>query len=86
MQIARAFGASQIIAVDVRDDKLEKAKTFGATHTVNAAQEDPIGKIIVCAFPLTHFVKILLCQAEGVPLHYLFETLRRHGFCFLFFV
>ncbi|XP_028770495.1 uncharacterized protein LOC114727890 [Neltuma alba] len=46
LQIARAFGASEIIAVDVQDEKLEKAKTFGATHTVNAAQEDPIGKII----------------------------------------
>ena len=31
MQIARAFGASDIIAVDVQDDKLEKAKTLGAT-------------------------------------------------------
>ncbi|XP_054805546.1 uncharacterized protein LOC129308460 [Prosopis cineraria] len=46
LQIARAFGASEIIAVDVQDEKLEKAKTFGATHTVNAAREDPIGKII----------------------------------------
>uniref|UniRef100_A0A6N2KBJ1 Alcohol dehydrogenase-like N-terminal domain-containing protein n=1 Tax=Salix viminalis TaxID=40686 RepID=A0A6N2KBJ1_SALVM len=27
--IERAFGASDIIAVDVQDEKLEKAKTFG---------------------------------------------------------
>ncbi|XP_020227487.1 uncharacterized protein LOC109808766 [Cajanus cajan] len=46
LQIARAFGASDIIAVDVRDEKLQKAKTFGATHTVNSAKEDPIEKII----------------------------------------
>ncbi|KAI4336496.1 hypothetical protein L6164_015018 [Bauhinia variegata] len=46
LQIARAFGASDIIAVDVQDEKLQKAKTFGATHIVNAAQEDPIEKII----------------------------------------
>ncbi|CAN0917568.1 Succinate-semialdehyde dehydrogenase (acetylating) [Linum grandiflorum] len=45
LQIARAFGASDIIAVDVQDDKLEKAKIFGATHTVNAAKEDPVEKI-----------------------------------------
>ena len=50
LQIARAFGASDIIAVDVRDEKLQKAKTFGATHTVNSAKEDPIEKILVCAF------------------------------------
>ncbi|CAI0405310.1 unnamed protein product [Linum tenue] len=45
LQIARAFGASDIIAVDVQDDKLEKAKVFGATHTVNAMKEDPVEKI-----------------------------------------
>ena len=42
VQIARAFGAGQIIAVDVQDDKLEAAKGLGATHTVNAAQEDVV--------------------------------------------
>ncbi|KAL5752205.1 hypothetical protein ACOSP7_022386 [Xanthoceras sorbifolium] len=45
LQIARAFGASDIIAVDVQDEKLQKAKTFGATHTVNAIREDAIEKI-----------------------------------------
>ncbi|KAJ1387773.1 Polyketide synthase, enoylreductase domain [Sesbania bispinosa] len=46
LQIARAFGASDIIAVDVQDEKLQKAKKFGATHTINSAKEDPIEKII----------------------------------------
>ncbi|KAK4264650.1 hypothetical protein QN277_025797 [Acacia crassicarpa] len=46
LQIARAFGAFEIIAVDIQDDKLDQAKTFGATHTVNAAREDPVGKIM----------------------------------------
>src|SRR5712691_9748073 len=40
IQIARAFGAGQIIAVDVRDDKLEAVKGLGATHTVNATRGD----------------------------------------------
>ena len=40
IQIAKAFGASQIIAVDVRDDKLEAARTLGATDVVNAATTD----------------------------------------------
>ncbi|KAF2590217.1 hypothetical protein F2Q70_00041296 [Brassica cretica] len=31
LQIASTFGASDLIAVDVQDDKLEKAKTLGAT-------------------------------------------------------
>jgi S-(hydroxymethyl)glutathione dehydrogenase/alcohol dehydrogenase len=35
-------GAEQIIAVDVLDRKLEFAKEFGATHTVNAKGQDPV--------------------------------------------
>jgi S-(hydroxymethyl)glutathione dehydrogenase/alcohol dehydrogenase len=35
-------GAAQIIAVDVIEQKLEFSKTFGATHTVNASQQDPV--------------------------------------------
>ncbi|KAL3597219.1 hypothetical protein D5086_008856 [Populus alba] len=45
LQIARAFGASDIIAVDVQDEKLQKAKTFGATATINSTKEDPIKRI-----------------------------------------
>lgn len=38
-------GAYPIIAVDLADDKLEFAKKFGATHAINARNEDPIAKI-----------------------------------------
>ncbi len=38
-------GASTIIAVDVDDRKLERAKTFGATHTVNSKNTDPVAAI-----------------------------------------
>jgi succinate semialdehyde reductase (NADPH) len=40
IQIARAFGASQVIAIDVRDDKLETARRLGATDVVNATAAD----------------------------------------------
>ncbi|KAL5053200.1 hypothetical protein RYX36_033882 [Vicia faba] len=56
LQIARAFGASDIIAVDVQDNKLEKAKTLGATHTINSAKEDPIEKILVYPHTIMHYV------------------------------
>jgi S-(hydroxymethyl)glutathione dehydrogenase/alcohol dehydrogenase len=36
IQIARAFGASQIIAIDINNEKLELARRAGATHVVNA--------------------------------------------------
>lgn len=42
---ARLAGASTIIAVDVDDRKLEWAKDFGATHTVNSANEDAVAAI-----------------------------------------
>ena len=45
IQIARAFGASQIIAVDVRDDKLETARRLGATDIVNAASGDAAARV-----------------------------------------
>ncbi|KAI6700001.1 hypothetical protein NL676_014325 [Syzygium grande] len=45
LQIAKAFGASDIIAVDISDEKLQKAKIFGVAHTVNALKEDAIEKI-----------------------------------------
>ncbi len=44
IQGARLAGANTIIAVDVADNKLEMARNFGATHTVNAGNEDPVGK------------------------------------------
>jgi S-(hydroxymethyl)glutathione dehydrogenase/alcohol dehydrogenase len=46
IQLARAFGAGQIIAVDIREDKLAAAKDLGATHGVNAAQGDPVAEVL----------------------------------------
>ena len=40
IQIAKAFGARQVIAIDVSDDKLADAVELGATHTVNSATQD----------------------------------------------
>ena len=42
---ARMAGANPIIAVDLDDEKLAFAKSFGATHVVNASKEDPIAAI-----------------------------------------
>ncbi|KAL5982937.1 hypothetical protein ACLOJK_017017 [Asimina triloba] len=45
LQIARAFGATEIIAVDVQDEKLNNARILGATHTINAAKDNAVDKI-----------------------------------------
>ncbi|MAX39969.1 MAG: alcohol dehydrogenase [Gimesia sp.] len=39
---ARAAGAETIFAIDLLPDKLERATQVGATHTINASQEDPV--------------------------------------------
>ncbi len=45
VQIARAFGASQVIAVDVQQEKLNAAKDLGATDVVNGAEEDAVKRV-----------------------------------------
>jgi S-(hydroxymethyl)mycothiol dehydrogenase len=42
---ARLAGATTIIAVDIDDTKLKWAEEFGATHTVNSRQTDPVEKV-----------------------------------------
>jgi S-(hydroxymethyl)mycothiol dehydrogenase len=42
---ARLAGATTIVAVDLDDRKLEWARGFGATHTVNAARVDPVDAV-----------------------------------------
>ncbi|EDL59412.1 zinc-dependent alcohol dehydrogenase family protein [Gimesia maris] len=39
---ARAAGAETIFAIDLLPAKLERATQVGATHTINASEEDPI--------------------------------------------
>jgi S-(hydroxymethyl)mycothiol dehydrogenase len=42
---AALVGATTIVAVDVDDRKLEGARRFGATHTVNSREQDPVEAI-----------------------------------------
>jgi S-(hydroxymethyl)glutathione dehydrogenase/alcohol dehydrogenase len=46
IQFLKCFGAYPIIAVDIAEEKLAAAKSFGATHTINAATEDPVKAVI----------------------------------------
>jgi succinate semialdehyde reductase (NADPH) len=64
IQLGKAFGAGQIIAVDIRDDKLAAAKELGATHGVNAAQGDPVAEVL--AITGGHGVDVAI-EALGRP-------------------
>jgi S-(hydroxymethyl)glutathione dehydrogenase/alcohol dehydrogenase len=46
LQMARLFGASEIVAVDVRPEKLEAARALGATRTVDARSGDPADAVL----------------------------------------
>ena len=43
---ARLAGATVIVGIDLADRKLAWARSFGATHTVNAAAEDPVAAVL----------------------------------------
>jgi S-(hydroxymethyl)glutathione dehydrogenase/alcohol dehydrogenase len=45
IQGAAIAGAEKIIAVDLLDNKLDFARRFGATHTVNASSDDPVKQV-----------------------------------------
>jgi S-(hydroxymethyl)glutathione dehydrogenase/alcohol dehydrogenase len=45
IQGAALSGASTVIAVDVVDSKLSLAKELGATHVINACNDDPVSKV-----------------------------------------
>ena len=42
---SKLAGASIIIGVDIDDRKLEWARRFGATHTINSSEADPVAEI-----------------------------------------
>jgi S-(hydroxymethyl)mycothiol dehydrogenase len=42
---SKLAGATTIVAVDIDDRKLEWARNFGATHTVNSKETDPVAAI-----------------------------------------
>lgn len=46
IQGAKIAGAGEIIAVDMNETKLQMAKEFGATATVNASQGDPVSQVM----------------------------------------
>jgi aryl-alcohol dehydrogenase len=43
---AKLLGCEQIIGVDVHENRLELARKFGATHTVNARHEDTTSRLV----------------------------------------
>ncbi|MEM9764246.1 MAG: Zn-dependent alcohol dehydrogenase [Pseudomonadota bacterium] len=45
VQACRMAGARTVIGIDLDEEKLEAARTFGATHTVNGREEDAVESV-----------------------------------------
>lgn len=60
IQGARLAGALDIIAIDISPEKLAMASMFGATHTINSTEQDP--------------VKTVLALTDGRGVEYSFEA------------
>lgn len=43
--LAKLCGAAKVIAIDIKEEVLERAKVFGADRVINAAREDPVKRI-----------------------------------------
>lgn len=77
VQVAAAFGGI-VIAVDISDKKLEWAKKFGATYTVNSSKVENVGKEIK---KLTGGGADIAIEAIGRPqtIEAAFGSLRKGG-------
>ena len=64
---SKLAGASTIIGVDIDDRKLEWARGFGATHTINSSQSDPVEEIKALNGGIGVDVAI---EAVGLPVTY----------------
>lgn len=73
IQGAKIAGATTIIAVDIDAQKLAWAKNFGATHTVNATEGDPVE--VIKGLTGGHGVNYSF-EAVGLP-----KTLEQALFC-----
>ena len=72
-------GCTTIIGVDIHSDRLEMAKEFGATHTVNADKTDPVEAILDLTGGGAEFS--LECVGNPKILRQAVDVLPRLGVC-----
>ena len=71
-------GAKQIIAVDMSDKKLEFARTFGATDTINPSTDgDPVGKILAATGGGADYA--FECIGLGATIQQAYNCIRKGG-------
>jgi S-(hydroxymethyl)glutathione dehydrogenase/alcohol dehydrogenase len=78
IQGARIAGAAEILAVDMNVDKLEQAKSFGATHACTPEEVDAM-KLAITGGDGFDFA--LECIGKPVTMRAAFDATRRGGTC-----
>jgi aryl-alcohol dehydrogenase len=76
---AAVCGCTTIVAVDVHSNRLELAKELGATHTVNAAEVDPVKAVLEITGGGAQFS--LECVGSPKVLREAVDVLPRLGVC-----
>lgn len=84
LQGAVKSGASQVIAVDVEPHKLEIAKALGATHTINAAQVDPVVAVNELTRGEGADVAVEAVGGTGIGLKQALDMVRHNGIMALY--
>ena len=72
------FKCAKVIAVDVSADKLSLARSFGATHTIDATQADPVSEIRSMTGGLG-FDYAVEASGQVSVIEQAFESVRRGG-------
>ncbi|MBW1799731.1 MAG: NAD(P)-dependent alcohol dehydrogenase [Deltaproteobacteria bacterium] len=72
-------GCTTIIAVDLHDNRLEMTREFGATHTINAGEKDPVEAILEITGEGADFT--LECVGDPKVLRQSVDALTRGGVC-----
>jgi S-(hydroxymethyl)glutathione dehydrogenase/alcohol dehydrogenase len=76
VQGARHRSAGRVIAVDVKESRLDLARRFGATDVVNAARDDPVGAVRDLTGGVDHAIE---CAGLSVTQEQAVAMLRARG-------
>lgn len=74
IQGALLSGAERIIAIDMEDDKLQLAQTFGATDTINPQKVDSVETVLSLTGGVTHAFEVVGQQATSEQAVAMLET------------
>ncbi len=83
IKLAKALGASRIIATDINDFRLNMAKATGADVVINAAQEDVVARVLA-ANGGRGADYVIVCAAAPVAFQQAMEAVGRGGTVLLY--